>query len=238
MKTLSGFCLVALLAATGLFAQNRSGFVQAGPITRGFGNVVLPGGTSAMPGIQRTTGSVVNPAGGGLQIGIPGVQLARPNLGRPGAGGPHRRVTGVAYAYPVYVGGGGYYGEPPYAEPAPAAPQQPNVTVIYPPPAAPVIINHYGPGDGQSTGPATRIFEAPRGQAAVEEPPAEPEHYLIAFKDRSIYSAIAYWVEGDTLHYFTAGNTHNQASVALVDRELTTKLNSGSGHEVKLPAPK
>jgi len=238
MKTLSGFCVV-LLAATGLFAQNRSGFVHAGPISRSPGNVVLPGGTSAMPGIQRTTGNVVYPAGGGLQIGIPASPGARPNLARPGAGGHQRRANGVAYAYPVYVGGGGYYGEMPYAEPAPAAPQQPNVTVIYPPPAAPVIVNHFGGGDGQySTGPATRIFETPRNQAAAEEAPAEPEHYLIAFKDRSIYSAIAYWVDGETLHYFTAGNKHNQASVSLVDRDLTNKLNGDSGREVKLPPVK
>jgi len=235
MKTLSGFSL-ALLAVTGLFAQNRSGFVHSGPIVRNPGSVVLPGGTSAMPGIQRTTGNVVYPAGGGLQIGIPSTQAARPNLGRPGGGGHRGRANGVAYAYPIYVGGG-YYGETPMMEPAPAAPQQPNVTVIYPPAAAPVIVNHFGAGDG-STGPAARIFEVPRDQASVQEAPAEPEHYLIAFKDRSIYSAIAYWVDGETLHYFTAGNKHNQASVSLVDRELTTKLNSDSGHEVRLPPAK
>ena len=54
------------------------------------------------------------------------------------------------------------------------------------------------------------------------EQPVEPTHYLIAFKDKSIYSAVAYWVDGDTIHYFTAGNTHNQASVSLIDRDLTT----------------
>jgi endonuclease YncB( thermonuclease family) len=101
-----------------------------------------------------------------------------------------------------------------------------------------VIINHYGPGDQGPTGPAARIFDVPRNQTVQEEPPAEPEHYLIAFKDRSIYSAIAYWVDGDTLHYFTAGNTHNQASVSLVDRELTKKLNGDSGREIKLPPVK
>jgi hypothetical protein len=239
MKTLSGFC-VALLVTTGLFAQNRSGFVRSGSITRGAGNVVLPGGTSAMPGIQRTTGNVVYPGGGGLQIGVPNTVPARPNLVAPGSGGGHHRRRSNVYAYPVYVGGnmyGSYYGEPAgYVEPPPpvAGPQQPNVTVIYPPPAAPVIVNQFGP-DQYATGPATRIFETPRNQAAAEEPAAEPEYYLIAFKDRSIYSAVAYWVDGETLHYFTAGNKHNQVSVSLVDRELTMKLNSDAGREVKLP---
>jgi hypothetical protein len=46
---------------------------------------------------------------------------------------------------------------------------------------------------------------------------------------------VAYWVDGDTLHYFTSANTHNQASVSLVDRDLTERLNKESGLEVKLP---
>jgi endonuclease YncB( thermonuclease family) len=62
--------------------------------------------------------------------------------------------------------------------------------------------------------------------------------YLLAFKNHSIYSAVAYYVDGDTLHYFTAGNTHNQISLSLVDRELTQRLNEGSGLEVKLPPAK
>jgi hypothetical protein len=45
-------------------------------------------------------------------------------------------------------------------------------------------------------------------------------------------------VDGDTLHYFTSGNTHNQASVSLVDRDLTERLNKESGVEVRLPPVK
>jgi len=63
-------------------------------------------------------------------------------------------------------------------------------------------------------------------------------HYLIAFKDHSIYSAVAYWVDGDTLHYFTTGNTHNQVSLSLVDRDLTKRLNEESGLQVNLPSAK
>ena len=50
----------------------------------------------------------------------------------------------------------------------------------------------------------------------------------MAFKDHTIYTAVAYWVDGDTLHYFTSGNTHNQVSLSLVDRELTERLNQGT----------
>ena len=42
-------------------------------------------------------------------------------------------------------------------------------------------------------------------------------------------------MDGDTIHYFTAGNKHNQASVSLIDRELTGRLNRPSGLEVTLP---
>src|SRR5262249_47738950 len=83
MKTLSGFGLL-LLSVSALPAQNRSGFVSLG----GFGgvtrravpSVVQPGGTSAMPGVQRFTPNVVFPAGGAQQIGIPGTRLVRPNV--------------------------------------------------------------------------------------------------------------------------------------------------------------
>jgi hypothetical protein len=46
-----------------------------------------------------------------------------------------------------------------------------------------------------------------------------------------------YWVDGDTLHYLTAGNVHNQVSLSLVDRPFTERLNKEAGVEVNLPAP-
>ncbi|MGO9230605.1 MAG: hypothetical protein ACLQKA_15550 [Bryobacteraceae bacterium] len=89
--------------------------------------------------------------------------------------------------------------------------------------------------------------------AAAEPPPhgviidmedldaaAAPEqaHYYIALKDHHIYLAVAYWVEGATLHYFLPGNTHNQVSLSLVDYALTKRLNRESGIEVRLPTAK
>jgi hypothetical protein len=119
-----------------------------------------------------------------------------------------------------------------------------------PQPVTPVIIN-VGPGGGQYTTTAERpqgvygppsvygppVYQ-PQSQPAAEEPAPtdEPQHYLIAFKDHTIYSAVAYWVDGDTLHYFTAGNTHNQVSVSLLDRALTQRLNQESGVAFKIPA--
>ena len=64
---------------------------------------------------------------------------------------------------------------------------------------------------------------------------ADAPYYLLAFKDHSIYSAIGYWVDGDTLHYLATGNVHNQVSLSLVDRDLTAQLNRGRGVQVILP---
>src|SRR5690242_10130686 len=99
MTTLRGL-LVVLLAAVGLYAQNRSGLVAPRGVTRVPVGVLHPGGTSAMPGVQRTTGSVLFPAGGTPQIGIPGATAARP----AGVKNFGRRNQGAIWAYPVYVG--------------------------------------------------------------------------------------------------------------------------------------
>jgi hypothetical protein len=34
--------------------------------------------------------------------------------------------------------------------------------------------------------------------------------WLSFFKDHTIYAAVGYYTEGDTLYYFTSGNVHNQ----------------------------
>jgi hypothetical protein len=135
---------------------------------------------------------------------------------------------GGVYAVPVYVGGNGYgsYFDNPYptdAAPGAAAGQQPNVIVIYPPAPQPAA---FAPPPPQAS--LTQPYEE---QAAAVEPP----HFLVAFKDHTIYSAVAYWVDGDTLHYFTSGNTHNQVSLSLVDRDLTERLNRESGTDMRLP---
>ena len=240
MKALAVFLSLAL--ATSVFGQ---------AVHRSFGSVVFPGGTSSTsPSITRNFGSVVFPGGtqtrpvygGAPVIGLrPGVGAAtqtpagrgqNSNFRRTPTNGRGTRITpSYVYAYPVYVGG--YDNSYATQEPAP---QQPNVTVIYPPrqQATPVMIQ-VGP-DGEYTTMAQRqpatIYEPPS-----EEPGPAPDstRYLLAFKDHTIYSAVAYWADGDTLHYFTAGNTHNQASISLIDRELTDRLNRELGIDFKLP---
>lgn len=231
-----GKVFLALLVATGLFAQYRAGSNGLAPRLIGnFGGVVFPGGRPALSGAQRGSGIVVFPADGGSRI----VNSSR-TTGTRLVGG---LGSGVVYAYPVFVGG--CYDISclnPAGQPAEPAPPGQDGAAAYPPAAAPILISPSDSGDAQAPGEQLGPgLDQPDPSEPVEEsaaPPAEPAQYLLAFKDRSIYATPAYWVDGDTIHYFTAGNKHNQASVSLLDRELTERLNRESGVEVDLPAAK
>jgi hypothetical protein len=209
MRTLVGFGISLLLAA-GLFAQHRGGFSNPHPFPQGtFGSVAFPAGATRLSGTVARQGLWRQPA-------VPGTGRTR---------------TVIVYGYPVYVGG--YVDNSYQAEPAP--PQQPDINVNDASQPAQSAIQYFGSDDAQD--PTTPTAAADDFQPVEEPASFEPSRYLIAFKDRSVYSAVAYWVDGDTLHYFTSGNTHNQASVSLVDRDLTERLNKESGLEVKLPPP-
>jgi hypothetical protein len=246
MRLLNGLLLTFLFTAA-VFAQNR-GFSPQPFLTGTFGSVLFPAGTAALPGVQRTFPNAVFPAGMAPHLVVPfssndPTRLTR-NFGNLNRGfynggfynGQLRGLgtTVVPYAVPVYVpdygfgydnGYGNSYGYPPQQP----APQQPNVIVVYPPPPQPVVVG----GDNQlAAGPPPA---APPGVAQAPEQSSEPSHYLIAFKDHSIFSVVAYWVEGDTLHYFTSPSTHNQVSLSLVDRDLTERLNREAGITVNLP---
>ena len=237
MRALNGFC-IALLFTGGLCAQYRS----ATPYwTGGFGSVVHPGGTPAnTPGLTRFQANVVNPGGGGPQLRVPfsrGYGSGNGwGYGRHGKNSSSGFVFG--YPYPVYVGGGyGGYSDPGaagYVDPSAAPfPQQPVGPAGPAGPVSPIIINIGVPG-AAAPPPMPQGPPEPAAQQEDNSTP-EPTHYLIALKDHTIYSALAYWVEGSTLHYFTSGNVHNQVSLPLVDRELTDRLNRETGAQVNLP---
>jgi len=127
----------------------------------------------------------------------------------------------VPYAYPVYA----YAAPPPdqsYADSYAAAPVDPG--------------NNGWAGPQYTPAPEPPVHSLMLNMEDMDaSPPAEPAHYYIALKDHHVYLAVAYWVEGNTLHYFLPGNTHNQVSLSLLDRDLTERLNRESGTEVRLP---
>jgi hypothetical protein len=250
----------ALIFSTAGFAQFRGfgnttpAFRNPTPVFQGtFGNVVFPGGTAAIPGVTRFFPNAVFPAGNPPRLYVPGTvrdptllssRFGHPN-GFPGSR-PAYKSGGFAvpYAVPVYVGGyagyTGYYdsGVPPdEAAAAGAPPAQPNVIVVYPsgmPAGAPPYGGYGEAYAAPPTGPPAQNAAPAADQDQAAATPS-PTTYLIAFKDHTIYSAVAYWVEGDTLHYFTSGATHNQVSLSLVDRDLTLRLNAEAGNNMQLP---
>src|SRR5438067_619241 len=127
MRTFGGL-FIALTLAIGLSAQSRGSVTPT--VTGGSGSVVFPGGTPATsPGVTRSFGSVVNPGGGGPRVVVPGGVV--PGFARPSNGRVGQHSTVTPYAYPVYLGGGGYYENPYAQEQVPG--QQPNVTIVMPP---------------------------------------------------------------------------------------------------------
>ncbi len=74
-------------------------------------------------------------------------------------------------------------------------------------------------------------------------PPARPVQsreyqepiYLIAFSDHRIQACLAYWVEGDTLHYVTREHEHKQIGLDGIDRAFSEQLNRDRRVEFRLP---
>lgn len=91
----------------------------------------------------------------------------------------------------------------------------------------------YGPDQGQpqpppAEGSGLQIYEAP-APSPQEQAVAEGRYYLIAYKDHSVYTALAYWMENRVLNYVTPQNAHNQVTLDLLDLELTKQLNARRG---------
>jgi len=211
MKSLFAFGLGAVFLAS------------ASPLAAQIGSQHALGGTSATAGMSRPLGGI-------------------------SAGGTRRRSGYVPpsygalrpYAYSFYVPNyfDSWYGSDSYS-PASAYPydtssygaatQAPPQVVA--PPAPPVIINQYfgGPVPSQAYQNAPPDVN-PAGDAPPSAAAATGDnYYLIAYKNHSVYTALAYWVEDKTLNYVTSGNTHNQASLDLIDLDLTKTLNQARG---------
>jgi hypothetical protein len=235
MRVFAGVFL-ALLLGSALFAQGRGGgFAGAQPkVTGGFGSVVFPGGTPATsPGTQRSFGSTNFPGGGGPRLAVPGTKnltlSPRQGMGTYGAQ--------FGYGIPWFYYGPDYFYQPDQAATQPEAsaqPSQPIIVIVNPPQSGQSPLG--APMTAPAQGDTWRIYPPAQPAPVVEVPPSpEQPNYLLAFKDRNIYSAVAYWIDGGTIHYITSGNQHNQATIDLLDRPLTERLSKGSGYEVKLP---
>jgi hypothetical protein len=74
--------------------------------------------------------------------------------------------------------------------------------------------------------------------AAPQPNPPASVIFLIAMKEHTIYPAIAYWVENDTLNYITEQGVRNRVSLGLVDRDFSVQLNKERDIDFALPEVK
>jgi len=121
-------------------------------------------------------------------------------------------------AYPVYLGGG-YYGYA-YVDQTPT-----------------VLVNP----DFQADGGTQTVIDYSNVPTTTEPDTTElkddqPTVFLIALTDHTVLAAIAYWVDGDTLHWVSRDAKVNQLSLSLVDRQFSKQLNDERHVEFKLPA--
>jgi hypothetical protein len=221
------FCALGSLAIFGL--------IFSAPAAAQFGaRSGALGGSFTSRGLTRPLGGIT-----------PGFTGLTPNRNLSNRNNAFRRpLVGFPFAYSVWVPdafdymsyqneyAAPYYGAQGYGAPqaAPAYYAQPPVAA----PQQPVIINQYfGAKDSKdSGGPAsnTSNTQAPGGPIGTPQ-----TYYLIAYKNHQIYPALAYWVEDKTLHYVTTENTHNQASLDLIDITLSKSLNQGREVPFSIP---
>jgi hypothetical protein len=249
---LLNLALIALCAAGTVWAQGRimggppRGGVSAGPVGQGFGNVIYPSGVAPKYGIvapiYSNSTSYAHRLGTVVSGKLPHDML--PGHGRPGYSPP------IVGTIPVFVGGYGYGYAPS---------QQQTVTIVNVPPPAPVMVinQNYTPERAnpvmrdyanaelpQTVTPSVQTVQAPipsnpegqpiGGKLSREAAAETPTVYLIALREGTVYSAYAYWVEGDTLHYITTKHAHNRATLDLVDVKLSEQLNHERNIEFRL----
>lgn len=220
MKTLFAFGL-CIVSATLAVAQSH-GLSHPLGILNPVPTAGALGGTYIAPVVSRPLGGV-----------------ALPTFGNSKKRSPARTTVG-GYIGPVYYTpnafDSSYFDTSAYSGLAPS-----NTSYGVQSSGQPVVINQYFVTKGSSV----PDFMPNEDQAAATAPvnPGDPltppaSYYLIAYKDRSIYSALAYWIEGDTLHYVTTQNTHNQATLSLIDVDQTYKLNTDRSVPFSIPTSK
>jgi hypothetical protein len=119
----------------------------------------------------------------------------------------------------------------PYADSAGYQASQ-NVTVIYPPDPPDQSAVYAAAGQPVIRESDQYLQEA--GQDTASSNSTAPI-YLIAFNDQSIRPAVAYWVDGGTLHYVTLDHQQMQVPLDTIDRTLSLALNRKRDVPFQLP---
>ena len=155
---------------------------------------------------------------------LSGSIAGRPMPQRPGA--PPIHVIG-GWGGGGWFGGGGWYPQP---QPTPFVfVNQQNVA---PPPAPILVMNpNYTP---EVAKPVLREY------SNISNPyenftPNAPKVFLIALKDGTLRQSVAFWAEGEKLHYVQPDHKQDSVLLTNLDRESTKRFNAERGLEIKLP---
>ncbi|MGA3189946.1 MAG: hypothetical protein ABSF22_22805 [Bryobacteraceae bacterium] len=136
--------------------------------------------------------------------------------------------TRVVAPYPIFVGG--YY-----SGYAPAAGYDNGYTDQAP---VAVVNQDFRPDGGNQQIVDYSALPVPEATDDSTLKDDQPTIFLIALTDHTVVAAIAYWVDGDTLHWVSREAQQNHMSLSLVDRDFSKQLNDERHVEFKLPAPK
>ncbi len=241
--------LTTRLTAAAAIALVPAAFGQHGP-SGSYGNILHPGVPS--PGALRAPAPVAPAAPG--RVGGPG-RIGGGGMGSSGGMGNGRTVGGrrtfgggtVYIPYPVYGGYGlgyvndGFYATdynpgPGYAE-APPAPPTVIINQNFQTDSVRPQFRDYSnvplPQPGVAPAPPPGAAPAPAQGALADD---QPTIFLIAMQDHTIRPVIAYWVQGDTLHYVSLEGVLDHVSLAQVDRDFSKQLNSERNVPFALPA--
>jgi hypothetical protein len=222
-----------LVFTSATFAQRGGGHGGGGGMRGGGGGFRGGGGGGGgyRGGGGFTSGGGYR-GGGGFRSGI-GTGFSRGGYSR-GFGGYGYGYRGYGYrgyssfgfgfAYPLYLGYGGYYDYYPYS--------------YYP-----YGYDLYSYSYPQAASAAAPPVYYDQGSTVVSPPRQVPNRtqqyketiYLIAFLDHRIQACLAYWVEGDTLHYVTREHEHKQTPLDEIDRAFSEQLNRDRRVEFRLP---
>lgn len=116
------------------------------------------------------------------------------------------------------------------APPAPYNPPQAPEAAEPPEPPAPVFTGYQAPPvQWEDPAPAPAPPEKP--QASV----VKPSLYLIALKDGSVQTTVAYWYEDGALQYVGKDWQVHQVALDQLDKRLSQQLNSERGVDFRLP---
>jgi hypothetical protein len=241
--------MTAAVVALPLAAQQRGmyGGVSTGKIVGSIDSTGFASGLGATVSSLPQTNRVI-------PLQRPGI-YANPGRGPRGGfgGGGRGRTVVVPYGIPYgFVGSGyggaytGYDGAAPVPNVVEPAPQSPTVIInqYYSPDVVRPQIKEYTDlpepvkpkGEAESKQQATVYPPSAREEVSPERAASatKPTLTLLAFRDSSVVAVIAYWVEGQDLHYVTKNYAKKVVPLETLDKGVSLQLNSERGVEFSL----